>query len=426
MKRLNNLPCISENKKVIILNLRNKKWVRMPAQLYDFCLNKDEGEKELCDYLNRKYRLFEEKNMELSILKSVYFTVTGKCNLCCSFCTMESGPETSTKNDLTLDEIQNIVLPKLKELKPQKIVITGGEPFVRKDLKKIISMMSKHFDKNIITLQTNGLLINNTDIDFLCNNIGAIEFSIENLFANIKELKKMKKIFELLKNKKIILSFSFVAHGGTKRYLANALELCNEFNAYFILRPLTLLGRAKDKHKADIMQKEREIILLYIETLQYIIKKHYFTENICGLFLAQPILKENCGAFGNILALQPDGRIYMCENLRRHRYALGNVCTDSVYQIKHTINTKIGKQDYKQEFLIKPLMCKTCKVSSFCSGPCIAERAEHRTSVCYIKKWLLIFNLFYMERKNSIKENLIDLLCFLEGKYQEVYDVNTK
>mgnify|MGYP000105419828 CR=1 FL=1 len=421
MKRLNNLPCISENQKVIILNPRNKKWVRMPTQIYDFYLNKDEGEKELCDYLHKKYKLFEEKNRKLSILKSVYFTVTGKCNLCCSFCTMESGPETSTENDLTLKEIRNIVLPKLRKLKPQKIVITGGEPFVRKDLKKIISMMSKYFDKNIITLQTNGLLINKKEVDFLCNNIGAIEFSIENLFSNIKDLKKMKEIFELLKNRKIILSFSFVAHSATKRYLENALELCNEFNAYFILRPVAILGRAKDKHKIDILQEEREKIVLYMEVLQYIIKKHYFTENICGLFLMQPILRNNCGAFGNIMALQPNGTVYMCENLRNNRYDLGNIRTDSVYQIKKTINTKMSNPDYKEEFLVKPLMCKTCKASFFCPGPCIAERDEYSSNICYIKKWLIEFNLFYVDKGKTIEENLRKLLFFLENKYHEVY-----
>lgn len=420
MERLKNLPCISENEKVIILNPENKRWVKMPVNLYDLYLNKVDGEKILCEYLNRKYKLFEEENIESPVLKSVYFAVTGRCNMCCSFCTMNSSPTTSIKNDLSLTEICNIVLPKLKELKPQKIVLTGGEPFVREDLIEIISMLRKYFDKSLITLQTNGLLIDKTDVDFLGDNIGAIEFSIENLFANQNDLNKMKEIFELLRNKKIIISFSFVAHNATKRYLANALELCKEFNAYFILRPLSMLGRAKAEHKSDTMQEEREVILLYIEALKYIIEKNYFIENICGFFLTQPILRKHCGAFGNILALQPDGTIYMCENLRSHRYKLGNICTNSVYKIKNETNIKIHNRDYRHEFLVKPSMCRTCNVRFFCSGPCIAERSEHSANSCYIKKWLIDFNLFYKDTNKTTEENLRYLLLFLKNRYYEV------
>lgn len=421
METLSHLPCIRGNQKIIILNPENKRWVKMPIKIYDFYLNKVNGEKKLCDFLNRKYRLFEVENIEKTTLKSVYFTLTGRCNLRCSFCIMGSSPSISIKNDLSLEEIRNIVLPKLKELDPQKIVLTGGEPFVRSDLKEIICMLRRYFDKKIITLQTNGLLIKKTDVDFLDNNIGAIEFSIENLFENQKNLNKMKSIFKLLKNKNIIISFSFVAHNATKRYLENALELCNEFDAYFILRPLSMIGRAKEEHKSDIMKEEREVILLYIKMLKYIIRKGYYTNNICAFIFPQPILRKNCGAFGSVVALQPDGTIYMCENLRSHRYELGNIRTDSVYKIKNTINIKMNDRDYRHEFLVKPLICRACKVTFFCSGPCIAERPEHGVNFCYIKKWLIEFNLFYIDSKKTMEENLKQLLLFLKNKYDKVY-----
>ena len=96
----------------------------------------DLSEKErMGAFLNKKFGLLEETESVTPQIRSIYYSVTGKCNLNCEFCTMNSGPNVSTKNDFTLQEIQENLIPKLKQLSPRKVIITGGEPLVRKRCK---------------------------------------------------------------------------------------------------------------------------------------------------------------------------------------------------------------------------------------------------------------------------------------------------
>lgn len=92
-----------------------------------------------------------------SYMKPTYleFNITSKCNARCLMCNIWKDKH---HQDLSFNEIESIILsPVLSEVK--RINITGGEPFLRKDLEDIISLMNSKL-KNIreILISTNGLL----------------------------------------------------------------------------------------------------------------------------------------------------------------------------------------------------------------------------------------------------------------------------
>ncbi len=84
--------------------------------------------------------------------KTVDFNVIGKCNLDCIWCW---GPDHKTKHTLNAkDWIETAI--QLKKMGTENIVITGGEPTLRKDLLEMVEGFKKLGMR--VTLSTNAML----------------------------------------------------------------------------------------------------------------------------------------------------------------------------------------------------------------------------------------------------------------------------
>lgn len=88
-------------------------------------------------------------------LKGMVFEVTGECNSRCRHCNIWHSKPTSPP--LTLAEIEGVFGdPLIKDL--EDLILTGGEPVLRQDIKEVISAAQRLLPKARITLSTNGLL----------------------------------------------------------------------------------------------------------------------------------------------------------------------------------------------------------------------------------------------------------------------------
>lgn len=86
-------------------------------------------------------------------------SVTDRCNLRCVYCMPEEGlPWIDKREILTYEEIAEIVRAAAK-VGVRSIRLTGGEPLIRKDLKRLVSMIAAIPGIDDIALSTNGLLL---------------------------------------------------------------------------------------------------------------------------------------------------------------------------------------------------------------------------------------------------------------------------
>ena len=84
--------------------------------------------------------------------------VTDRCNLRCFYCMPEEGIEWMPRKEiLTYEEIVRLC-SLLVKMGIEKIRITGGEPFVRRDLMQLLSSLSKLSGLKELTITTNGVL----------------------------------------------------------------------------------------------------------------------------------------------------------------------------------------------------------------------------------------------------------------------------
>uniref|UniRef100_UPI004056ECFD SPASM domain-containing protein n=1 Tax=Agathobacter sp. TaxID=2021311 RepID=UPI004056ECFD len=422
MKKLEELLMIEGNKKVILLNRNNWHWARMPKEKYDLAIADPIQKEKLEKLLDEKFQLFDEAENGEPQIRSIYYSVTGKCNLNCEFCTMNSGIDVSTEKDLTLREIQDNLIPKLKKLNPRKVIITGGEPLIRKDANEIIKSFSKAFGKEKVILQSNGLLLTCNQLLQLVEDIGLLEVSIENIFESNQQQNHMEKIFAYAKHLCIPLSFSFVVDSNTRKYLYDAIELCHKYGAALTTRVVALVGRAIKNNNNDDILEEENTLQVQCDIVGYLIEKGYFEDTLTNCYVGNLYPKRNCGAFGNILAIHPDGTTYMCSNFKEKRYSMGNIRFRSIEKISENLYEKIKDDNYRKEFFVdRQKMCTNCKMMYFCIGPCTAEVAENRDNMeqmekkCFATKAMLSYAMFYYDSHKSVEQNLKVLEKYLHS-----------
>jgi len=88
----------------------------------------------------------------------VRLAVTDRCNLRCFYCMPEEGIRYLPKKELlTFEEIERLISI-LASLGISKVRLTGGEPFVRNDLMKLINRISEIPGIQDLHLTTNGVL----------------------------------------------------------------------------------------------------------------------------------------------------------------------------------------------------------------------------------------------------------------------------
>src|SRR3989339_905677 len=125
----------------------------------------------------------------LSAPETVHLSITGKCNLHCAFCYGKSDtPDLSTAQIFSL-------IDELSSMSVFQLAIGGGEPFLRKDIFKIINYCRQ---KNIVVnLTTNGALLTDFTARNIKNKVGQV-----NLSYNEDPTGQFKRALDiLLKNK---------------------------------------------------------------------------------------------------------------------------------------------------------------------------------------------------------------------------------
>lgn len=134
------------------------------------------------------------------ILNYLRLAVTDKCNIRCYYCMPEEGLNWIEKKELmTLDEMFKIC-SLLINMGIQKIRITGGEPFIRKDIMSFLSALSNIKELQELTITTNGILTAPLVPDLKKIGIRTINLSLDtidrNKFFSITRRDELPRVLE--------------------------------------------------------------------------------------------------------------------------------------------------------------------------------------------------------------------------------------
>lgn len=142
-------------------------------------------------------QLIDKYGRKISYLR---LAVTDRCNLRCQYCMPEHGIDIVPRKELlTFKEMYRITRV-LSELGVDKVRLTGGEPFVRKDFIKFVDSLS--FNKNLreINITTNGAQVSNHIEALERMNVKSVNLSIDTLnsqrFFEITKRNVFPKVLE--------------------------------------------------------------------------------------------------------------------------------------------------------------------------------------------------------------------------------------
>jgi len=147
--------------------------------------------------------------------------VTDRCNLRCQYCMPAHGIDIVDRHDLLSYKEMYRITRVLSELGVNKVRLTGGEPFVRKDFINFLESLSFNDQLDQINITTNGALISNHISKLEELGISTINLSLDTLkkerFLKITRrdlFDKTMNTFEKLLASKLELKLNIVIQPG--------------------------------------------------------------------------------------------------------------------------------------------------------------------------------------------------------------------
>ena len=164
-------------------------------------------------------KLIDNFGRQISYIR---LAVTDRCNLRCQYCMPAHGIDIVPRKELLTYKEMYRLIRVLTELGVNKVRLTGGEPFARKDFMSFLEMLSYNDLLDEINITTNGVLVSK-HIQTLekLKKVKNINLSIDSLHAN-KFAKitrrdvfhEVYKTFELLEKSTLNLKLNVVVQSG--------------------------------------------------------------------------------------------------------------------------------------------------------------------------------------------------------------------
>lgn len=317
-------------------------------------------------------------NKTLNKVKWGYFIffVTNKCNARCKHCFYWKQLN-KHQQDLTLDEIEKI---SIKAGNVQVLLLSGGEPFLRKDLFEIISLFIKNNGTKVVSIPTNAILTQEIIkvTQKLANTYPKVTFSInpsiDNLYKKQDEIRCVQNAFkyavktlnELINIKKENTNVEIVVNTTVSNFNYQDIDqIMNFFKKFNLTYHNFELLRGEPRKKSVYLPPLNEIRKIHKKVIRlrnyYIEKNNKSSElaklveriSVLGITKYTQTLKEQvlnnknfpfiCSAGKNIIVLEPNGEVRLCE---LHQ-PVGNI-KDYEYDLEKLLKNKKARLLFKQ------------------------------------------------------------------------------
>jgi molybdenum cofactor biosynthesis protein A len=281
--------------------------------------------------------------------------VTDRCNLRCFYCMPEEGLNWLSRSELMTYEEMLQICSLLVKMGIEKIRITGGEPFVRKDIMQFLTSVSKLNGLKELSITTNGVLTAPYVGELKRIGVGSVNLSLDTLDANRffsitgrdEFSNVMKTLDELLKHNIEVKINAVVMDGKNTQDIIPLVELTKELpvSVRFIEEmPFNGDGHVYGGLKWDHVRILEEIKGYYpdlekITDPVYSTSYNYHIPGYSGnIGIIAAYSRTFCGTC-NRIRITPEGELKTC------------LYDDGVLNIKNMVRAGIGDDDLKDILL---------------------------------------------------------------------------
>ncbi|HEY9059129.1 MAG TPA: radical SAM protein [Pseudobacteroides sp.] len=327
--------------------------------------------------------------------EDIWIHVTGTCNLKCPFCYSIS--DAVNNKDLDHEKVIEF-LQQIPEENRINIIISGGEPFLYKQLPEFIqNLKALKFQK--IVLITNGT-VGEEAYERVLPNINTLQISVDGTTPEfhdktrgqgsfVKMLEKIK-LAKKIGVQKLLISFTPTSFNISDLPNLPKFVFENNIDAIHITRLMPVgRGQSSIKDLSPSVEVYRDYVgkflvnydklnsnIYYIrETEQMFIDendKRKFVELTFASDQASKVAirdkRVNCGVGCGLLSINYDGNIYPCPSLHHDEFKLGSVISDT-YEATFESGLAFAKSCGVD---VESSGCFDCKMKYFCGGGCRA------------------------------------------------------
>lgn len=281
--------------------------------------------------------------------------VTDRCNLRCQYCMPAHGIDIVNRKELlTFKEMYRLTRV-LSELGVNKVRLTGGEPFVRKDFMKLLEMLDYNELLDEINITTNGALIANHIEELEKLKVNSINLSLDSLnrkkFAEITRRDVFNEVYDTLEkldNSNLNLKLNVVVQSGINTdEIIDFVELTRYKNIavrFIEEMPFNGIGQKKVQEVWDLERIFRKIEKKYdhidkLEDRKSSTSKNYKIGQYLGSFGIIPAFTRTiCGD---------------CDRIRVTATGMFKNCLfdDGVFNLRDFLRSGANDDDLKQLFL---------------------------------------------------------------------------
>ncbi|MFH0816551.1 MAG: radical SAM protein [Methanobacteriota archaeon] len=314
-------------------------------------------------------------------MKILYLNITRECNLRCTYCYASAGAQ--REKELTLEEIKKLLseFHALGKGTRQNVIITGGEPLLRKDFWQIAEYARSL--GLVLVLSSNGLLIDRETARKLGKLFGGVQISLDG-DREMHDKCRGKGSFdgatrgiENLVEAGITPSISATVTKENFKKLDNLWDVCDKYKIKHVkTNPIIPLGRA-ESDRDEIMLSRDEYIELWRATKQQLKKRRLEVtiDNERSIFSGGTSFKgtgNSCGAGRTSISFESNGDAYPCQASHLPQFLCGNIREKSLEEI--VTGAEVLK-DWMGRSINDIPGCSSCEWKMYCGGGCFLQAA---------------------------------------------------
>ena len=337
------------------------------------------------------------------ILKKAFLYPTLTCNLNCIMCYSKS-EDPGKKKEMTLEQYRELVA-KLYKVGVRHFDISGGEPFLYRDLEPLVREIKSYPDTRI-DLVSNGTLIASRyekDIRRILEKVDQVFLSLDSMDADKHDSirrgegafkKTMAAIRLVQRDFQGKIGINCVVSEENRDQVDPLLEFVRQEKIAYISF-LRYIDVSSNKKNLNLYVQEN--IELYQKVLSFV-KNQREEEFLPKIEIGMPgymvpLLKKQivrhpaisvyydpirgCHAYEGNFAVTSDGEVTGCTAMVKYlKLSCGNVTTDSMEKIQSRLQQKKELLRDRETLLKTKEPCKSCEYFSYCRGGCPAAAIQ--------------------------------------------------
>lgn len=407
--KMNHFIKITEGEKVALIDPQGKVCLGVSKRLADN-LDSQQVQEKLYPIWERQTEFVKQVEETRERINTAYLMVTRKCNMNCDFCAINANDRMCLEREFKLTDIKNKVIPFLKKNRPHKLIITGGEPLIKDQIVEIVKELKAEVS-SFITLQSNGLAITPQLIEKLKGNIDEIDFSTKHMFGTNEREKQLIENIEICQNAGIRVLLSFIYEAINEEDLYKMIDIAAQYDTDVLFNIVSAVGRAKEK--SNILT-DADQVDMNLKIAKYILSQGYENKKMSRGLHQRVQVRSSCGGYGKVMAIFPEGDIYMCQCMEKKHVKMGNILTDNSEIILSNLEKLLSENEIKKLFCVDyKEICKDCDYRYICGGKCMATEGPYDYTCIYTKA-MLRYALFHYNAADDDKKRLENYIQYLE------------